>query len=304
VLDRPARVTARVVQPVSPAIGRWRPVAIGLGVFLGALLTTGGLVAVVSGGSRPHHPVPTGDSVAPVAPVAPVAGPTPAVPTNGLRWHTPATVVASGTPVQEEYDQAFAQGLGNQAGMARAASLPVPVPAMAAGWPVLATASTPEGWAREFVAGLLDINFARQSRSSLTAWLQAQEAPELIPGIPATVADKVLYISLLDPDLFGGQPTPVVSATVWNDQARAGLRQTVSGLLVDVDPAWSQLIAAGWQPADVRMTEVDVSGVITDLQARRAAIRHSFGLQLIVGSARWHEGYGTVAVAGWRVGDR
>jgi hypothetical protein len=274
---------------------------IGLGVFLGALLTTGGLIAVVSGKGKPHRSVPTAGSVAPVARPAPALQPT--GPVNGLSWHTPSTVVASGTPVQEQYDQAFAQGLGDQAGMVRAESLSVPAPAVGTGWPALATASTPEGWAREFVAGLLDINFAGQSRSSLTAWLQAQEAPELIPGIPATVADKVLYISLLDPGLFGGQPTPVVPATVWADQASAGLRQTVSGLLVDVDPAWSQLIAAGWQPADLRMTEVDVSGVITDQQAGRAAVRHSFGLQLIVGSARWHDGYGTVAVAGWRVGE-
>jgi hypothetical protein len=217
-----------------------------------------------------------------------------------LSWHTPPTVVASGTPVQEEYDQAFAQGLGSQAGMIGAESLPVPPPAVAGGWPTLGAAATPEAWAEEFVAGLLDINFAGRSRPALAAWLQAQEAPELIPGIPGTVADKVLYISLLEPGLFGGQPTPVVSPGTWGIDARAGVRQTVSGLLVQVDPAWSQLIAAGWQPSDVRMTEVDVSGVLTSTQAGRAATQHPFALQLIVGSARWHDGYGTIAVAGWQ----
>ena len=52
--------------------------------------------------------------------------------------------------------------------------------------------------------------------SALAAWLQAQEAPELIPGVPGSVADKVLYISLLDPALFGGQPTPsAVASAQW-----------------------------------------------------------------------------------------
>jgi hypothetical protein len=279
-----------------------RPAVIGLGVFVGALLAIGGLIAVVSGGGKQHRPSRTAASVAPVARPSPAIKP--AVPANGLSWHTPLTVVASGTPVQEEYDQAFTEGLGSQAGMIRAESLPVPSPALAGGWPVLTAASTPERWAAEFVAGLLDINFAMQSRLALAAWLQAQEAPEMIPGIPATVADKVLYISLLDPGLFGGQPTPVDSAEVWGNQARAGLRQTVSGLLIQVDPAWSQLIASGWQPADVRMTEVDVSGVLSEIQAGRAVSGHPFGLQLIVGSARWHDGYGTVAMAGWQVRDQ
>ena len=90
----------------------------------------------------------------------------------------------------------------------------------------------------------------------------------------------------------------------WGDDARAGVRQTVGGLLVQVDPAWSQLIAAGWQPSDVRMTEVDVSGVLTSTLAGGAATQHPFGLQLIVGSARWHDGYGTIAVAGWQERDQ
>jgi hypothetical protein len=217
-----------------------------------------------------------------------------------LTWHTPPTVVASGTPVQEEFDQAFAEGLGDQAGMVGAESLRVPPPSVAGGWPALAASSTPEGWAAEFVGGLLDTNFAGQSRAALSAWLQAQEAPELIPGIPLAVADKVLYISLLDPGLFGGQPTPVVSPDAWGADARDGVRQKVSGLMVQVDPAWSQMIAAGWQPADVRMTELDVSGDLTETRAGGAATVHPFGLQLIVGSARWHDGYGTVAVAGWQ----
>jgi hypothetical protein len=209
------------------------------------------------------------------------------------------TAVPPGTPIQEQYDQAFSQGLSSLSGMAVARALTVPSPAVAGGWPDLSVQVTPERWAAAFAAGLLDVDFARQSRAALAAWLQAQEAPELIPGVPLGVADKVLFISLLDPGLFGGQPTPVSSSSQWAASARAGVRQTVSNLMVQADPAWAQMIAAGWQPSDVRMTEEDVSGLVEVHQGGRVA-SHRFRMQLIVGSARWHDGYGTVAVSGWQ----
>jgi hypothetical protein len=144
------------------------------------------------------------------------------------------------------------------------------------------------------------VDYARQSRAALAGWLQAQEAPELLPGVPPAVADKVLEISLLDPDLFSGQPTPVAATPQWGALARAGVHQTVSDVLVQADPGWARMIAAGWQPADVRMTEEDVTGRLIVHQGDRVATHH-FVLQVIVGSARWHDGYGTVAVSGWQV---
>jgi hypothetical protein len=59
------------------------------------------------------------------------------------------------------------------------------------------------------------------------------------------------------------------------------------------------MVAAGWQPTDVRMTEEDVTGRLTIDQGGRVTTHH-FVLQVIVGSARWHDGYGTVAVSGWQ----
>jgi hypothetical protein len=233
----------------------------------------------------PARPV----TAAPAAPVAPAAG---------LISHTPVTATPAGTPIQQEYDQAFTQGLGNQPGMTAARSLAVPGPGVSGGWPALPISATPEAWAASFVAGLLDVDFARMSTATLGAWVQAQEAPELLPGVPAAVADKVLYISLLDPGLFGGQPTPIPSAAQWQSLAQAGARQSVSDLLIQTDPAWAQMTAAGWQPTDARTTELDVSGLLTVSAARTVTIHH-FGLQVIVGSARWHDGYGTVATAGW-----
>jgi hypothetical protein len=201
--------------------------------------------------------------------------------------------------VQEQYDQAFSQGLGSLSGMDASETLTVPPPLISGGWPTLPVEVTPERWAEAFTAALLDVDYARESRAGLAPWLQAQEAPELIPGVPSSVADKVLYISLLDPGLFGGQPTPIASASQWPAAARTGVSQTVSDMIIQADPAWAQTTAAGWQPTDVRMTEEDVSGLLT-IRRGGSVMSHRFGLQILVGSARWHDGYGTVAVAGWQ----
>jgi hypothetical protein len=47
------------------------------------------------------------------------------------------------------------------------------------------------------------------------------------------------------------------------------------------------------------MTEEDVSGVL-ELRGSGQVSSHRFALQVLIGSARWHDGYGTVAVGGWQ----
>lgn len=276
---------------------RWRRVGtVGLLLFAGLVVLS--IVVVLVAGRKPRVTPTSAAHLAPPTLGEPLS---PAVPATGtgLAWHTPATVVRSGTPVQEQYDQALSQGLGSLPGIATAATLAAPQPVVEGGWPTLAVATTPEQWASEFTSALLDVDYARQSRSALGEWLQAQEAPEVIPGIPDSVADKVLYISLLDPGLFGGQPSPVPTDAGWAASAAAGATQTVSGLLVQADPGWAQMVAAGWQPPDARMTELDVSGVL-NLRSGPATSTQKFSVQLIVGSSRWHDGYGTVAVGGWK----
>ena len=277
--------------------GKWRLVRVAAFVSFMGLLVVSAVVVLITGSktkvssARAHQVAPPlQDQTA--SPIAPLAG-------AGLGWHTAATVVPSGTPTQEEYDQALSQGFSSQPGMASAAALGLPAPAIGGGWPSLPVASTPEQWATEFTTAVLDVDYTRQSRVALGAWLQAQEAPELIPGIPSSVSDKVLYTSLLDPGIFGGQPSPIPSDAGWGADAAAGTTQTVSGLLVQADPAWAQMVATGWQPADSRMSELDVSGVLS-VRSGITTSAHNFSLQLIVGSSRWHDGYGTVAVAGWK----
>ena len=74
----------------------------------------------------------------------------------------------------------------------RAETLALPGPAITGGWPDLAVSETPDGWATEFTSGLLDIDFAHQSRGALGAWLVAEEAPDLLPGIPSTFSNRAL----------------------------------------------------------------------------------------------------------------
>jgi hypothetical protein len=278
----------------SPPVGWGRRLLIGLAVVFWLVVIVVGLIGL-AGGRRGH---PDRTASAPPASTAGLA-PTARAPGPGLVWHAPSTAVAAGSPAQEQYDQAFSQGLGSLPGMEAAGTLAAPVPIVSGGWPQLAVEITPERWAAAFVAALLSVDYGRQSRDTLAGWLQAQEAPELLPGVPTSVADKVLYVSLLDPALFGGQPTPVASADQWAAAARVGVRQTVSDVMVQADAGWAQMTAAGWQPTDVRMTEEDVSGVLTLHQGGRVT-PHRFELQVIVGSARWHDGYGTVAVSGWQ----
>lgn len=202
--------------------------------------------------------------------------------------------------MQRQVDGALASGLGSSPGVSAAAAARVPGPAFSAAWPPLPVSYEPEQWTRWFVARLLDIDFSRQSRAGLGRWLQAEAAPELLAGVPASVQDKVLYLSLMDPTVAGG-PSPIPSASRWRALAGAGVRTRVSDLLVQADPRWSKLLASGWEPTDVRSGLEDVPGPLR-VTSGSSTTDLRFSLALYVGSAHWHPGYGIVLVDDWKVG--
>ena len=207
-------------------------------------------------------------------------------------------MVPASTPVQQSYDRGFEAGLsspGNRAEMARVGSLDLPAPAVTGGWPALSPAYSPGAWAAEFTAALLDVGFAHQSRRALERWLVAEEAPDLMPGVPAGSRLGWLVATVLEPALVPGTRSPLPGPAAWHRYAAVGERWAVGDLHVQVSPQWQSMVAAGWQPEDLYASVQDVSGVLTRRVGGRTT-RSRFSLELQLGSARWHPGYGTVLV--------
>jgi hypothetical protein len=260
----------------------------GLVAVAAAALVAGLVLALTSGNGHPGavQPAPTTTST------------TTSLAAQGLSRQAPDTVTPSGSPVQEQVDQNLAQG--QLSDLSQLEAVKVPQPAISGGWPRLPVATAPESWAQTFVGALLDIRYSQQSRSALGSWLQAQEAPYLLPAVPASVADTILFLSVFDPQLVQSGGSPIVSSSQWEADAKADVHQSVSGLLVQPDPGWQQLVSSGWQPTDPRMDVLDVAGLLTVTSGSHHRVEH-FTLSVSVGSARWHPGYGTIAIDEWRV---
>jgi hypothetical protein len=219
---------------------------------------------------------------------------------TGITPTPPLTNAPTETPVQEQYDAALASGLGTSPSVEIAELARAPVPAFSSAWPPLVVANTPEQWASEFTAGLLDIDFAHQSRSGLGEWLSAEAAPEMLPGVPQQIQDKLLYLCLLDASALGNA-SPIPDQSTWDRDARSSVRWSVSGLFAQPDPTFAQIVASGWEAVDERFAAEDVSGVLT-VTAGRSIMRRDFSMTVYVGSALWHPGYGSVVVGDWKEG--
>jgi hypothetical protein len=146
----------------------------------------------------------------------------------------------------------------------------------------------------------LDVDYARQSRSGLLAWAEAQEAPNRMPGVPPSVAGKALVASLEAGAARGASPVP--SLRRWAELAARGTSWHVSGLSATTDPSWSRLLGAGWSPADPLATIEDVTGQLTMARPGHLPVTTGFSLTVMLGSAAFHPGYGAVAVGDWRTG--
>lgn len=269
-------------------------------VILASAVLGAGLPSIIAQDLHTHHRAPPSGGT--VASTLPAATSTPStVPHSGWVAVTPDTTVPADTPAQEYYDQNLAAGLAgtaNQASLARVASIELPAPSTGAGWPRLSSTDTPEGWVRQFATALLGIDFSRQTRSGLAGWVVAEEAPDLMPGIPPDAELGSLYVTLMAPQV-SGQRSPVPDQSTWDRDRSVGLRWNASDIEITVDPGWQQLITAGWQPRDLRADVEDVSGVLTVTQGTVVTM-HRFSLVVQVGSSHWQSGYGAVLVSDWQ----
>ena len=162
------------------------------------------------GGARPVGPPPRAATVPTKRPVPPS---TDKVPQSELR---------TANPVQQQVDAELAQA-ETPAAISAAERFSVPAPGVSTAYPSvpMADRGDPGAYATAFTTELLDTNFATQSRGELLSWAEYEEAPNTLPGVPASVAGKALVLSLADPDLPGGSPSPVPSAPQWVADAQS-----------------------------------------------------------------------------------
>ena len=267
-------------------------------IVVGVLAISSAVVVGGSHGRRPQAGVPMGGQP-PSGATQTTRTRTTKVPTRHLAPTSIGKVPQSAT--QQQVDAELAQA-ETPAAITAARGTSVPAPAVSTAYPSvpMADRGDPGTYAAAFTTELLDTNFARRSRGALLAWAEDEEAPNTLPGVPASVAGKALVLSLADPDLPGGSPSPVPSAALWVADAGSGVSQSVANVQAEVDPDWTQIISQGWQPRDTLMTIEVVTGTLTVETNGVASAPQSFSLTVTLGSAAHaRAGYGAVAATDW-----
>jgi hypothetical protein len=210
--------------------------------------------------------------------------------------YRPLRAVPPQTAVQQTIDQSL-----NQNSLQGARSVPertaFPAPAISSLFPAIdaADSSSASLYAMAFTQELLDIHFATSTRKQLLAWADYNNAPYSLGDVPASLATRLLGTSLTT----GSSPVP--SVTRWTELAKSRTSWTVSGLVVSVNPTWTQALSTGWEPFDPLMGIYDVSGVLNVVSPGHVAVVKSISFALTIGGASLHPGYGAVALDDWTV---
>ena len=214
--------------------------------------------------------------------------------------YSPPLTTAGGGSSQQQADNAkiATANEGKGAQWAAIETLTPPAPVTSRVFPAIshATRQGADSYATAFVNELLSIDFAKQSRPSLFAWAQSEMAPDTLPGTPARASTRILYANL------SSSTSPVPTPTKWSANAAAGVTWAVSGVNETVAPLWSDSIATGWVPPDPRMVGLNVTGTLTITQRGHAPAERPFSLQLELGTAEYHSGYGALSVNKWTEG--
>ena len=208
----------------------------------------------------------------------------------------PLRVAPPETAVERTVNQALNQNLGSKV-LDLLGSSVFPAPATSAPYRCIEAADSASAslFATAFTQELLDVDFATSSRQQLLAWANDNNAPFSFGDLPSALSTKVLCVSLTT------GPSLVPSATEWNVLATSRTSWSVSGLVVSVNPTWTQALSAGWEPVDPLMEIDDVSGSLTVSTPGHVPVVESITFALTLGGASLHPGYGAVALDDWTV---
>ncbi len=209
--------------------------------------------------------------------------------------YRPLRVAVPPSAVQQAIDESMAQG--SHVAMALLEKEVVVAPATSARFPSVdaANSSSASLFAMAFTQELLDIDFGSATRNQLLAWAQFNDAPYSLGAVRASLGARVLVSSLTT----GSSPVP--STVEWSRLARSRVTWRVSGLVVSVNPTWTQALSAGWVPTDPLMGIYDVSGLLTVTSPGHSVVTKSVVFALTLGGALLHPGYGAVALDDWTV---
>ena len=178
-------------------------------------------------------------------------------------------------------------------------AIPAVYPASSSEYPAVAAvaAQDPTSFAEAFATELFTRNYGAATRDQLLAWAQYEDAPLRSPSYPRADWTKVLVDSLTDLSWDGALDTPVPAAGAWSAFASAHMIDSVSDVVVSVDPTWEQKIQSGYQPPDRLATARDVTLTVTERTTEYGhPVVHRFALSLALQlgtSARG--GYGIAA---------
>lgn len=258
-----------------------------------AVIVVAGVVAVTSGALSGHGTDAAGRHVS--TDKRPTHHPRPL----HLVYSPPRSHGATSSSEEQADNAKIAQAAaGDSTAWAAIEAMALPSPSPSAQFPSIphGARQDPGSYATAFVSELLSIDFAKQDRPSLLSWAVSETSPETMPGTPASAAAKFLYANLTSSN------SPVPSARAWTANAASGVTWSASGLSMTTCPIWVQVLATGWQPPDLRMDCLDVTGNLTITQPGQPPALRPFSLQLGLGSAEYHHGYGAMSLNNWTVG--
>ena len=157
-----------------------------------------------------------------------------------------------------------------------------------------------QGYTVAFLQELLDRRYSHQTRQELASWVSAETAEEMLPGIPRSAGDKVLFAELITPGAIHERPGAVPGAAQWAELTRGGVTQRAYGIFVHPDAQWQTLKSDGLTTPDPLLDTEDATGTL-EVTRRGHTTQQHFSIQLIVGSALHHPGYGVAGIDQWTV---